>query len=352
MEKMKAVVLRAPDQYAIEFTDIPKAGDNEVLVRIKAVSICGSDPKLFKGQYLNMGWPPKYPFILGHEFSGEVVALGNGVTAFQIGDRVAGEAHCGCGTCPNCKAGHYNLCLNYGKTESGHRHYGFNWQGAYAEYNAYSVNVLTKIPDNLSFDEATLADTGGTALHAVRLSGITVGGYTLIIGPGPIGIFAMQVAKAMGGKTIMVGRRERLAAAQRLGADYAIDYEKVSDIVAAVKEITGGMGADEVFECAGSEVSVSQAVKCARKNGKVVIVSFPVIDDMKIPVKTVVNNQITILGSKANPNCAAQIMGLMATRVINTKVLITHKFPIEQIKEAMDTFTGRKDGALKVVINP
>ncbi|MDA8126357.1 MAG: zinc-binding dehydrogenase, partial [Deltaproteobacteria bacterium] len=330
-DKMKAVVMRGPNQYGVEQVDIPRPGCKEVLVGIKAVAICGSDPKVFSGGYLNIHWPPAFPFIPGHEFAGEVVALGEGVTEFNPGDRVAGEAHCGCGTCANCKAGHYNLCLNYGKAVVGHRHYGFTSQGAYAQYNAYHVKALTLLPDNISFEEGSLVDTAGTAYQAIRLAGITPGGYSVTFGPGPIGIFTMQIAKSMGSRTIMVGRRERLQAARRLGADHVVDYEGGKDVVAVVREITGGIGADEVFECAGTQEAVIQSVRCAKKNGHVAFVALPTTDEMRIPVKTMVMNQIAVHGSRANPNCSAKVLELMAGGRINAKEMITHRFAIDEI---------------------
>jgi L-iditol 2-dehydrogenase len=281
-----------------------------------------------------------------------VVALGEGVTEFKAGDRIAGEAHCGCGHCANCKAGHYNLCLNYGRTAMGHRHYGFTTQGAYAQYNAYNVKSLTLLPDNISYEEGSLVDTAGTAYQAIRLAGITPGGYSVTFGPGPIGIFAMQIAKAMGSRTIMVGRGERLQAARRLGADHLVDYEGVKDVVAAVREITGGIGADEVFECAGTQEAVIQSVRCARKNGQVAFVALPATDEMLIPVKTMVMNQIAVHGSRANPNCSTMVLELMSLGRINAKEMITHRFAIDEIHQAMKTFVERIDGALKVVVTP
>lgn len=351
-DKMKAVVMRAANDYGVDSVDIPKPGYKEVLVRIKAVAICGSDPKVFSGGYLSINWPPAFPFIPGHEFSGEVVALGDGVTEFGVGDRVAGEAHCGCGYCANCKAGIYNLCLNYGKTKNGHRHYGFTYQGAYAEYNAYNVKTLTRLPDSISYEEGSLVDTAGTAFQAIRLAGVTPGGYSATFGPGPIGIFVMQIAKAMGSKTIVVGRRERLQGARKLGADYSVDYESVKDVVATVRDITGGIGADEVFECAGTQEAVLQSVRCARKNGHVAFVALPTVDEMMIPVKTMVMNQIAVHGSRANPNCSAKVIELMSQGKINAKDMITHQFPLDKIHEAMNTFVNRIDGALKVVVKP
>lgn len=352
MNKMNAIVMTGADEHSVQRVDIPEPGVNEVQVQIKAVSICGSDPKVFNGGYMSIGWPPKFPFTPGHEFSGIVTKLGESVTKFKVGDRVAGEAHCGCGSCPNCMAGKYNLCLNYGNAEAGHRHYGFNTQGAYADYNVYNVKALTKMPDNVSYDEASLADTAGTALQAVRLAGIVPGGYTLVIGPGPIGIFAMQIAKAMGSKTIMVGRKARLELAGKLGADYLVDYEKCDDIVAEVRKITDGLGVHQAFECAGSSAAMAQCVKSCRKDGKVALVSLPTTDMHEIPTKTMVMNQITLVGSRANPNCTEDVLSLMSSGAVNAKDMITHAFRLQDYKEALDTFINRRDGAMKVVIHP
>jgi L-iditol 2-dehydrogenase len=351
-DTMKAVVMRGPNQFGVEQVNIPTPGYKEVLVRVRAVAICGSDPKVFSGGYLSINWPPAFPFIPGHEFSGEVVALGEGVSEFKAGDRVAGEAHCGCGYCANCKAGLYNLCLNYGQVPLGHRHYGFTYQGAYAQYNAYNVKSLALLPDNISYEEASLVDTAGTSYQAIRLTGITPGGYSATFGPGPVGIFTMQIAKSMGSKTIVVGRRQRLQAALKLGADYVVDYEGVKDVVAAVREITGGIGADEVFDCAGTQETVIQSVRSAKKNGNVAFVALPTVDEMLIPVKTMVMNQIAVHGSRANPNCSAKVLALVSLGRINAKDMITHRFALDEIHEAIKAFVERIDGALKVVVRP
>lgn len=349
---MKAVVMRGANDYGVEMVEIPKPKQNEVLVRVKAVAICGSDPKIFNGGFLKANWPPYFPFTPGHEFAGEVVALGEGVTGLSVGDRVAGEAHCGCGVCENCRKGLYNLCLNYGNIEAGHRHYGFTTPGAYAQYNVYNVKALTKMPDNVSFEEGSMVDTGGTALQAIRLTGITPGGYSVVFGPGPVGLFVMKVAKAMGSNTIVVGRRERLQFAKGAGANHIIDTESGEDIVAKIKEITGGIGADEVFETAGTQEAMLQSVRSARKNGKVAILSLPVQDEYLLPVKTMVMNQIAVFGSRANPSCSKDVLSLISEGRLDVKDMITHTFAIDDFQKAMDTFINRIDGALKVVITP
>ncbi len=352
MDKMNAIVMTGPGEYSLQQVDVPKPGPGEVLVQIKAISICGTDPKVFDGAYVDIGWPPSFPFIPGHEFSGVVAELGEGVTKFAVGDRVAGEAHCGCGTCANCMAGNYNLCLNYGKPETGHRHYGFTYRGAYEDYNAYNVKALTKMPDSVSFDEASLADTAGTSLQAIRLSGIVPGGYTLVIGPGPVGIFAMQIARSMGSKVIMVGRKARLQLAGELGADYLVDFEKCDDVVEEVRKITGGIGVDQAFECAGSDSAMAQCVYACKKNGNVSLVALPKTDMHELPTKTMVMNQIHVHGSRANPNCTESVLKMMEDGRINAKDMITHVFPLQEFDKAMDTFVHRLDGAMKVVVHP
>ena len=197
-ETMKAMTLVAYDKLQLATVPVPKPGPGEVLCRIKSVAICGSDPKMIHGDYAWTNWPPYYPFIMGHEWAGQIVALGEGVNDFKVGDRVAGEAHVGCGKCDNCKKGHYTVCLNYGKDghdgglDMGHRHYGFYWQGANAEYNVYKTSALHIIPDNVSYDVAAMTDCAGVAFHGVEMAGVTPGGTCVVIGPGPIGLCAMQ----------------------------------------------------------------------------------------------------------------------------------------------------------------
>jgi len=350
--KMHAIVLHGPNDYAYEEVDIPEVKEDEVLVKVRAISICGSDPKVFDGGYLSIGWPPSFPFTPGHEFSGEVVEVGPNVTKFKVGDRVAGEAHCGCGHCDNCKKGMYNLCLNYGKVEEGHRHYGFTYRGAYAEYNAYNVKALTKLPDNISYEEASLADTAGTSLQAIRLTGIAEGGWTVVIGPGPIGMFCMEIAKAMGSRTIMVGRGHRLEIAGQLGADVLINFEEVDDVVAAIREATGGVGVDQAFDAAGTKDSAAQCVYACRKNGQVALVALPTSDMHELPTKTMTMNQIHVHGSRANPNCCEEVLKMMSEGKIDAAGMITHVIPLSDFHHAMEVFTKRLEGAMKVVVSP
>ncbi len=351
-EIMKALVLTSPGEYEIQQVPVPVPGPAEVLCRIRAVAICGSDPEIIRGGLAGI-WPPSYPFTPGHEWSGEVVSVGPDATGFAPGDRVAGEAHKGCGHCRNCLAGRYTICANYGRAESGHRHYGFITPGAYAQYNVYSIKSIKKLPEKVSFREGALVDTAGVTLHGMELSGITAGGTVVVIGPGPIGLIAMRFARILGAaRVIMVGRGSRLQTAMKLGADLAINFEQ-EDPVEAVRRATGGEGVDEAFECSGAEGTFAQAVRMVRKGGSVALMGVPPDKvEEKLPYKYIVHNEIAIYGSRANPNVSWKIIESIAAGQLVVGDLISHVFPLDDFTQALSTFVERKDGAVKVVIEP
>ena len=350
--RMQALVLTSPDAFEIQEVAVPKPAAGEVLCKMRAVASCGSDPEIIQGGLAGY-WPPSYPFIPGHEWSGEVVAVGEGVMSLAVGDRVAGQAHKGCGYCRTCMEGRYNLCENYGKPETGHRHYGFVSNGAYAQYNAYSVRAVTKMPDRVTFREGALVDTAGVVVHALELTGVTPGGTVAVIGPGPIGLITLRTAKLFGAaRVIAVGRGARLEAAARLCADTTIDFES-EDPVEAVRAHTGGLGAAEAYECSGAPGTFRQAVKMVRRGGRVGLLGVPRGEiDEQIPFRYTVSNEIAIFGSKANPNVSHKILAFVGSGQLVLKDLITHTFPLVEFKSALETFVERREGALKVVVEP
>jgi L-iditol 2-dehydrogenase len=351
-EEMRALVLTAPGKFEIRTVPVPRPQAREVLCKVGAVAICGSDPEIVRGDLAGT-WPPSYPFTPGHEWAGEIVALGPDVIDLAQGDHVAGQAHCGCGTCPNCMAGRYTICENYGRPESGQRHYGFITNGAYAQYLAISVKSVNRMPGKISFREGALVDTAGVVLHGLELSGITPGGTVAVIGPGPIGMIAMRMARAMGAANVIaVGRGARLEAAAKAGADRLVNFESV-DPVQAVRSATGGRGVDEAIECSGAPGTFRQAVEMVRKGGRVALLGVPPGHVQEaLPFKYVVHNEIAIFGSRANPNVSRKVISLIAAGQLQVKDLITHAFELEDFATALDTFVKRRGSAIKVVVEP
>jgi L-iditol 2-dehydrogenase len=331
---------------------VPEPGPNEVVIRVEACAICGTDPKI-----LASGWPNHPPygeFVFGHEYAGTIAALGPGATEFQIGDRVAVEPHTGCGVCNNCRDGLYNTCLNYGNLEKGHRHYGFTTNGGYAEYALNHTNSVYRIPDDMPINESTLITTAGTSLYGIRrIGGIQTGETVVVSGPGAIGLMAVLLARLLGaGTVILTGTRpERLRLGRELGADVAINVRE-EDPVARITDLTDGVGADAVLECAGSPQAAIDAVEFSKKNGRIALVGI-YREPVPLNLLKVAQGNITVAGSKAEgERSLAQALSLLSRHVETLSLLVTHTFPLDDIHAAFETAEKRLDGAIKVVVKP
>ena len=250
---MLAAVLYGFNDVRLEERRVPSPGPDEALVKIAACGVCAGDIKI-----ITKGMPKQPPFgefIIGHEYAGTLVALGEAIDEFNAGDRVAVEVHKGCGRCRNCIMGKYTACLNYGNQEKGHRANGFTTNGGFAEYAVNHVNTLCKLPDSISFDEATTVTTAGTSLYGIDMAGGYIPGDSVaVLGPGSVGLMAVQCCKALGaGKVILNGTRaERLELGKRLGADHVVNV-KDENPVEKVRGLTGGLGADLVLVAADQE---------------------------------------------------------------------------------------------------
>jgi threonine dehydrogenase-like Zn-dependent dehydrogenase len=352
-ERMKAAVLygesdmRLVDDYAI-----PRPAREEVLIQVAACAICGTDPKI-----LAHGWPGQLPygqFIFGHEYAGTVVALGEGVTEFDLGDRVAVEPHKGCGLCANCRDGYYTTCLNYGDQAKGHRHYGFSTNGGYAEYACNHINSVYSIPDSMPFKEATLITTAATSLYGIRrIGGVRAGETVVVSGPGAIGLMAVVMARLLGAGTIVLTgtRSDRLEVGRGLGADLTINIRQ-ENVVERVMALTGGIGADAVVECAGTAQAAVDAVEMVKKNGRVALVGM-YQEPAPLNVNKVVQWNITVAGSKAEgERSMAQALALLGRGSVDLAPIITHTFSLDEIHLAFETAQKRLGGAIKVVVTP
>ncbi len=352
-EKMKALVLFGKNDVRLVEKPVPRPGPGEVLVKVAACGICGTDVKIITKGMPNM--PPYGEFTFGHEWAGTVVALGETVDELKIGDRVAIEAHKGCGRCENCIDGKYTACLNYGRLDKGHRTSGMTVDGGFAEYAVQHINSVYKIPDNIDFNAATYVTTAGNALYALDKSGgYLAGDAVVVIGPGPIGLSVVQGARALGAeKIILLGtREERLAIGRELGATHTINVREEPDPAARVRELTRGKGSERAFECAGTAESFDYAIKSVKKSGTVVLVAF-YKEAIPAQLDYVVLNQISLLSvrGEGNRNCE-RALSLMAQGRLRTEKIITHHFPLEEFHKGLDYFVNRKGNAMKVVINP
>jgi L-iditol 2-dehydrogenase len=273
-DRMKAWVLGDPDQLLLIEKPVPVPARAEVLIRIDAVAICATDLEIIHSgspASIEGGLPFNKNFTPGHEYLGTVAALGPDVDEFKIGERISVEIHAGCGQCKRCRHGMYTSCLNYGKPEKGHRANGFTTDGGFAEYAINHINTLARVPDTMSDAEATLVVTAGTSMYGLtELGGLVAGESVVVIGPGPIGLLAVAVAKALGASpVILTGTRNgRLAIGRELGADRVVNIND-EDAAEVVKQLTAGICADYVVESAGTEATINQAIHMTKRGGKI-----------------------------------------------------------------------------------
>ena len=359
---MKAWVLGNPYEISLIDKPVEMPGKAEVLVKIDAVAICATDldvishgpPALIKG-----GLPFNKNFTPGHEYMGTVVALGPSVDEFDIGDRVTVEIHSGCGQCKRCRMGMYTSChnygLNYGDVNKGHRANGFTTDGGFKQFAVNNINTLIKVPDDMTDEEATLVVTAGTTMYGLtELGGLIAGESLVVIGPGPIGLLGVAVAKALGaGPVILIGTRDsRLEIGKKLGADYTLNVKSEKDIVDAVKSIVGKKGVDYVVECAGTEQALNDAIMMTNRGGKICLAAFP-HESVKVNIPHMVINNIYMFGIRGEGKSAThRAMEFMKQKRFNAKLVHTHTFDLKDLPTALKYARERIDDAIKIVIRP
>ena len=361
-ETMKAWVLGDPNEILLIDKPIEMPGKSEVLVKIDAVAICATDldvisygpPALIEG-----GLPFNKNFSPGHEYMGTVVALGPSVDEFDIGDRVTVEIHSGCGQCKRCRMGMYTSChnygLNYGDVNKGHRANGFTTDGGFKQFAVNNINTLIKVPNEMSDEEATLVVTAGTTMYGLtELGGLIAGESLVVIGPGPIGLLGVAVAKALGaGPVILIGTRDsRLEIGKQLGADHTLNVKTEKNIVEAVKSIVGKKGVDYVVECAGTEQALNDAIMMTNRGGKICLAAFP-HEPVKINIPHMVINNIYMFGIRGEGKSAThRAMEFMKEKRFDAKLVHTHTFNLKDLPTALKYARERIDDAIKIVIRP
>jgi L-iditol 2-dehydrogenase len=348
---MEALVVLEPNRFEIREVPVPVPGPNEVLARVRAVSICGTDIHLLRGDYPGF-WPPAFPFIPGHEWAGEIVALGVGAErlGWTVGERVAGTSHDACGVCQKCVEGRYNLCENYGKPGL-HKQYGHSVQGADATYVVHGVKAIFRLPDGLTFDEGAVVDPASIALHVANRGGVRPGDTVAVTGAGAIGLLAGDASLVRGAARVIVVERQagRLAKAAAMGFE-TVDSSS-ADPVAAVRERTGGLGADVVLECAGVPATVQLALGMLRRGGRCAAVGIPTAG-VEIPMQRLVLDELELVGCRATAGEMRHVMPLVEQGRIRVRDVMTHRFALHEYGRAVETFNDAGSGAIKIIIAP
>jgi L-iditol 2-dehydrogenase len=358
-ETMKAWVLGNPDELALVRKPVPLPGLAEVLVRVDAVAICATDLEIISHGVpasVDGELPFNRNFTPGHEYMGTVLGLGATVDEYAVGDRVAVEAHAGCGRCERCRQGMYTSCLNYGANfgeyTKGHRANGFTTDGAFAEYAVNHVNTLVRVPDSMTDEEAALISTAGTAMYGLDVLGGLVAGESLaVIGAGPVGLLGVALGKALGASPVILIDivEERLQIGTRLGADHVVDAGRET-AVEAVRRLSGGRGVNLVFECSGAPDAVDAAVKMVSRGGRVCLSAFSPEPSL-VDIGHIVTNNIYLFGIRGEGQSAMRrAAALMAQNKVDASLILTHTFPMHDLPTALRYAQEKIDGAIKVVM--
>jgi 2-desacetyl-2-hydroxyethyl bacteriochlorophyllide A dehydrogenase len=342
---VKAAVLHGVGDLRLEELTDPRPADHEVLVRVKAAGVCGTDVHMWAGT----NQEGTFPFIPGHEWSGEVVEAGKSVRAFSRGDRVVAEVPIPCRTCDNCKDGmEPNMCPDK-------ELYGFSWEnpGGMAEYTLAREERLFRIPDNVSYDEAALVEPLSVAYHGVWESGGGAAPHdrVVVFGAGPIGLFALLSCKASGAPVIVVEpQASRRKMAQDLGADAVLDPTE-GDLVEKVKEHTGGRGATMVLECSGSNGALAATLDVIGQQGRIVLIGQSAGRKIPIEIGKAIFARTTIAGSSGSPYYFPKTLAFMSRRLVDLMPVVTHRFPLAETADAFELGHSGADCA-KILILP
>jgi len=343
-EKMKAAVLHAVGDLRIEEVDKPAmTAPDQALVRIRAVGVCGSDVHFYErgriGPYV-----VKEPVVLGHESAGEVVEVGKAVKHLRPGDKVAIEPGVPDRTCWYCKSGRYNLCAEVPFMGTP------PWNGAFCEYVAWPADFCFKLPQGLSFEEGAMTEPLAVAMQGTKRGEVGVGQSVAVLGCGPIGLVTLQAAKARGATQIIATdvQQPRLELAAKLGATDTINARD-GDAVERVRELSGG-GVDVALETAGTVATVQQACAMVRMGGVVTLIGMPGELEFTMPVLDIICREYDVRGVFRYCNCYPPALALLGAGRVDVKSLITHRFPLEQAKAAIDFAKDRKEVAVKVMV--
>ncbi len=343
---MKAAVLRGPNDLALTTIATPQAGAGDLVLRVRAATVCGTDLRILTGKKSK---GVRFPSVIGHEFAGTIVEVGTGVTAWRVGDRVCVDPVVPCRACAYCKTGRENVCQN-------RQAIGYEFDGAFAEFVripaiALQAGNVFRVPEGMDFEAAALAEPLACCINGQRNAGIALGDTVLVLGAGPIGLMHAGLAKAAGARQVIVSEPNaaRREAARQRGVDAVCD-PSVESLAAVVKARTDGLGADVAILAIGVPALVDEAFSAVRKGGHVnLFAGFSTGATATIDVNLIHYNELVVTGASALSRHDYEIaLNLLAAGRLDAGSLITHRFGID---EALGAFEEAGSGrALKVAL--
>ncbi len=346
LDIVQAVVKTARGHGHVEVRDIEPAppGPGQIQIRVEAAGVCGSDLHIYHD---TINYNIRTPVVLGHEFSGTVVALGEGADpAIGIGDRVTGEPSIYiCGQCDYCLHGHYNMCPE-------RQVMGYYHNGCFAAL--VNATLVHQLPEAVSFEAGALTELLACCVHSViEQAGVTAGDLVAVIGPGPVGLFASMVAMAEGGTVTLLGTSadsERLRfARQELGVAHTIDVQS-EDALSRIRELSRGYGADVVVECAGVAASIDTAFDVVRKRGRVSLMGLPG-RKLEVDIEKISYKELQVSGGIGQRRSAwERSLRLMESGAVDPQKLISHELPLTDFQQAFNMMENQQ--GLKILLRP
>lgn len=334
---MKIARLQEPQRMQVEEMEKPKIGPDEVLVKVAACGVCGTDVEAYLGK-VPRGWTITYPFRMGHELAGTVVEVGANVTHVKPGDRVVPDGRLTCGYCYACRRGMFSACENQGY-----------FSGGLAQYSNYPFQNLTKIPDGVSLEEAAFAEPLACVINGQSKLQVPFGAVAVVIGDGPIGLLHLQLLRHQGAFTVMVGLLDhRLALARELGANVVIDAGQ-EDVAQVVRQASGGRGADVVVNAVGKAAVLKQAIDIAARRGQVLYFAATLEPTVELDLDLIHYKELRLIGSYDSIVAQyEQALALINAGIVKVQPLISHRLPLEQVQTGFEI--ARKQEGVKVLI--
>lgn len=342
-ETLKSRVGRVVSEGRTDFFTREVAAPNadEVVIRIRASALCGSDLHTFVARHPSV----PLPATIGHEFSGDIAAIGSAVSGLSIGDRVTAEPCEACGVCDSCLKGEYGSC---DKLSFIYR----RGDGAMADYITLKAKSVFPLPDAISYEAGALVEPLAVAVHAVRRADVRLGETVLVLGAGAIGMLVAALCRRMGAKEVIISDMNafRLGMANELGATRTVNPGQGEGLEEAVMAATKGKGVDKSFECVGREQTFVQAMTLLKKQGTATIVGIFEQKEISIPVMRIVNSEIRVQGAQGY--CWDFPAALQMAEELGLDRLVTHRFPLERLQEALETASDRSVSSVKVILKP